>query len=190
MKKQLILPLAFGVVMAITTNSAFSMPEGAAPYPKGQMEKHKGFEGRPGGEHAHKKMDKEGFEKKRAEFDQKLGLTEAQKAKAKELRLQSRQEMEPIMAAMKAKYEEMEAVKNSVSLGFVKDKKIKALEDDMTKLKEKADALRKKNMEEFEKILTPEQKTNLETMKQEAKAKHQERKRGFEEQHAKPTQKQ
>ena len=48
--------------------------------------------------------------------------------------------------------------------------KVKPLMDEMKQLRQKMDELRKQNMEEFAKILTPEQKTKLEKIKAEKKA--------------------
>ena len=54
--------------------------------------------------------------------------------------------------------------------------KIKPLMDEMKDIRKKMDELRKQNMEEFEKILTPEQKTKLEKIKAERKAVFEKRK--------------
>ena len=51
-------------------------------------------------------------------------------------------------------------------------KKIKPLMQEMKTLREKMDKLRHENMEEFEKILTPEQKNKFKEMKKEMKNKH------------------
>lgn len=62
--------------------------------------------------------------------------------------------------------------------------KIKPLMDEMKDIREKIDAERKANMEEFEKILTPEQQEKFEKMKkkgaEEFKKKHKERKEKWE----------
>jgi Spy/CpxP family protein refolding chaperone len=51
----------------------------------------------------------------------------------------------------------------------------KELFEEMDKIREKLDNLRKKNMEEFEQILTPEQKSEFEKIKEERK-KHMKKK--------------
>ncbi len=48
--------------------------------------------------------------------------------------------------------------------------KVGPLMEEMKQLRQKMDELRKQNMEEFEKILTPEQKSKLEQIKAEKKA--------------------
>ena len=48
--------------------------------------------------------------------------------------------------------------------------KVGPLMEEMKQLRQKMDELRKQNMEEFEKILTPEQKTKLEQIKTDKKA--------------------
>ena len=50
-------------------------------------------------------------------------------------------------------------------------KKVKPLMKEMKELREKMDKLRKQNMEEFEKILTPEQKNKFSEMKEKMKEK-------------------
>ena len=66
----------------------------------------------------HKKPDctcKNKCDKKdpRAEFENRLKLTDEQKAKAKEIRLNGHKEMKPIMEKLKAKHQEAESIRNS-----------------------------------------------------------------------------
>lgn len=49
-------------------------------------------------------------------------------------------------------------------------KKIKPLMEDMKKIREQIDAIRKENMQAFEKLLTPEQKKQFDEIKAERKA--------------------
>ena len=51
-------------------------------------------------------------------------------------------------------------------------KKVKPLMKEMKEIREKMDKLRQENMEEFEKILTPEQKNKFSELKKEMKEKH------------------
>ena len=74
-------------------------------------------------------------------MDEFLNLTEEQKAKAKEIREQSRQEIEPLMKEMKA-------------------------------LREKMDKIREADMQKFEALLTPEQKSKLDAAKQKREEMH------------------
>lgn len=106
-----------------------------------------------------------------AAFEQKLGLTEAQKAKAKELRIKGHKEMKPIIDEIKNKKKEAEMVKMSRIAGWVQEERLNALDKDIKNLEKKANAIRKKNMKEFESILTKDQKKILEEMKKEGRQK-------------------
>ena len=104
-----------------------------------------------------------------AAFEQKLGLTEAQKAKAKEIRIKGHKEMKPIMDKIRDKKKEAEMVKMSRIAGWVQEERLNALDKDIKNLEKKANAIRKKNMKEFESILTKDQKKILEEMKKEGR---------------------
>lgn len=106
-----------------------------------------------------------------AAFEQKLGLTEAQKAKAKELRMKGHKEMKPIMDKIKDKRKEAEMVKMSRIAGWAQEERLNAIDKEITALEKKANAIRKKNMKEFESILTKDQKKILEEMKKEGRQK-------------------
>ena len=106
-----------------------------------------------------------------AAFEQKLGLTEAQKAKAKELRIKGHKEMKPIIDEIKNKKKEAEMVKMSRIAGWVQEERLNELDKDIKNLEKKANAIRKKNMKEFESILTKDQKKILEEMKKEGRQK-------------------
>ena len=77
----------------------------------------------------------------RKDLEEKLKLTDAQKAEAEKIHEQGRKDIEPLM-------------------------------DQMKEIRAKMDELRKKNMEEFEKILTPEQKAEMDKMKAQMKEHH------------------
>ena len=94
-----------------------------------------------------------------AAFEQKLGLTEAQKAKAKEIRKKGQKEMQPIMDKIKDKRKEAEMVKMSRIAGWVQEERLSAIDKDIRNLEKKANVIRKKNMKEFESILTKDQKS-------------------------------
>lgn len=57
-------------------------------------------------------------------------------------------------------------------------KKMEPLFEDMRKIHEKMDKIREENLKEFEKVLTPEQKTKLEKMKADREAFHKDRRDG------------
>ncbi|EKE03384.1 MAG: hypothetical protein ACD_20C00210G0004 [uncultured bacterium] len=108
-------------------------------------------------------------------FAQKLNLTEAQSQTIKEMREKARTQIKPVIEELRAekqKYREM--VKNNASKADLETQKQKIL-----KLKEKSQEIRKENLANFEKVLTPEQKTQFSEMKKakmekmkEQRAKH------------------
>ena len=108
-------------------------------------------------------------------FAQKLNLTEAQSQTIKEMREKARAQIKPVIEELRAekqKYREM--VKNNASQADLETQKQKIL-----KLKEKSQEIRKENLANFERILTPEQKTQFSEMKKakmekmkEQRAKH------------------
>ena len=60
-------------------------------------------------------------------------------------------------------------VKMSRIAGWVQEERLNALDKDIKNLEKKANAIRKKNMKEFESILTKDQKKILEEMKKEGR---------------------
>ena len=106
-----------------------------------------------------------------AAFEQKLGLTEAQKAKAKEIRQKGHKEMKPIMGKLREKRQEADMVKMSRIVGQDQEARLNAIDKDIKNLEKKANVIRKKNMKEFESILTKDQKKILEEMKKEGRQK-------------------
>lgn len=103
-------------------------------------------------------------------LDEKLKLTDAQKAKAKTIRMQGREEMEPIMNAIKTKFEQKELVKRSTDITTeAKMEQIEKLNNQINALHKQARDLRIKNEKEFESILTASQKKELDKLKADAK---------------------
>lgn len=106
----------------------------------------------------------------RVNLDEKLKLTEEQKAKAKEMRKQSREEMQPIMEAIKTKHEQKELIKRSTDIKTeAKLEQIEKLNNQINALRKQARDIRLKNDRDFESILTPAQKKQLDKLKAEAK---------------------
>lgn len=103
------------------------------------------------------------------QFEQRLKLSDIQKQKAKEIRMKGHEEMKPIMEAIRDKKKEIEAVKLSRMSTQAQEEKISELRAEIQDLKKQAGELRKKNMQEFEAILTRTQKKELEKMKQEGR---------------------
>ena len=117
--------------------------------------------------------NKADMEKKRAEFETRLKLTDEQKVQAKVIREKSRKEMKPVMDKMKVKMDAIKAVKENEKLSDEqKAKKIEPLKADLKKLKTEARAIREKNQKEFEAILTDAQKQEFAKMKAEGKKKY------------------
>ena len=104
-----------------------------------------------------------------AAFEQKLGLTEAQKIKAKELRVQGREKMKPIVEQIKAKKQEAKMVKLSRISVEMQEEKLAQIDKELSVLEKKANEIRKQNMKAFESILTREQKKILRNMKKEGR---------------------
>lgn len=118
--------------------------------------------------HGMKRPDKEQMKK---QFEQRLNLTEKQKEKAKKLHEKSRAEMEPVMKKIKAKHQQLQSLQQSTLSEEEKTKQINTVKAEIKALDKQARELRKKNSEEFEKILDKTQKAELEKMKSEGRAK-------------------
>ena len=104
-----------------------------------------------------------------AAFEKKLGLTEVQKLKARELRKAGHEKMKPVMEEIKVKKQEAEMVRNSKLTVQVQEEKLTAIDKDLAVLQKQAQEIRKQNMKEFESILTKEQKKTLKNMKKEGR---------------------
>ena len=102
-------------------------------------------------------------------FEQRLNLTEEQIQKSKELRLESRKKMKPVIKKIKACEQEMQTVKASNLTEEEKTKKLNKLESDMKSLRKQAHDIKVENMKNFENILTKEQKKTLKEMRQKGK---------------------
>lgn len=112
-----------------------------------------------------------------AEFEQKLGLTEAQKAKAKELRLTGHEKMKPVMEELKAKKQEAQKVRDAKKPIIMQEAELTILDKQIAELEKKANSIRKQNMKDFESILTNEQKKILQQMKQEGRQRFEQKQR-------------
>ena len=106
---------------------------------------------------------------RQAAFEQRLGLTEVQKAKARELRIEGRAKMKPVMDEIKLKKQEAKMVKLSRISVQMQEEKLAAIDKELQVLEKKANEIRKQNMKDFEAILTREQKKILKQMKKEGK---------------------
>ena len=102
-------------------------------------------------------------------FEQRLNLTDKQKEQAKKLNEKGRAKMEPVMKEIHSKHKELMGLKTSELTDEEKTKKAEQLKTELKELDKKARDLRKKNSEEFEKILNKTQKAELEKMKAEGR---------------------
>ncbi len=106
-----------------------------------------------------------------AAFEQKLGLTEVQKLKAREQRKAGFEKMKPVMEELKAKRQEAEAIRRSKLSVQAQEEKLTAIDKDIQELEKKVAEIRKQNMKDFESILTKSQRKTLKNMKKEGRAK-------------------
>lgn len=157
MKKLLILTLAVVCTQMFATTFAapIEQPDKNRPSHEQMMEKRKARE---------------------AAFEQKLGLTEAQKVQAKELRIKGREKMKPVIEEIKAKKQEAEAVKRSRIAVQMQEEKLAVIDAELKVLEKKANEIRKQNMKDFESILTAKQKRILKQMKKEGRQKFEQKK--------------
>lgn len=176
MKNKIGLSLAVAM-MVFTASGAFAAPCELNMPPEGMMNKPPGCEMSGPPPHPFnmspecmEKMKKE-HEKRRAEFDKKLNLTDAQKAAVEKNRMEDRAKMKPIYEEMKAKRLKMQEVCNSALSQDEKNKQINELKAQIHDLKVKSHAFREENMKKFEEILTPVQKKEFDKMKKEHKRK-------------------
>ena len=108
-----------------------------------------------------------------AAFEKRLGLTEEQKAQARELRKAGHEKLKPIMDEIRSKRQEAEMVKLSRIAVQAQEEKLMAIDEELKVLEKKAHEIRKANMKEFESILTKQQKKILKEMKQEGRKRYQ-----------------
>lgn len=173
MKKTLILA---GIITLLATSSAtYATTAKAEPQAK------------PSNVEKQKVCDKKDFKKQIQNIDERLKLTEEQKAKAHELRMKGHEKIKPVVQKIKAKHEEIKTIiENPALTQEQKDKKIYNAEKELLKLKQEARKIRTQNMKEFEAILTDEQKAEFENIKKEAQAMHQKGHRGHKGPHGEP----
>ncbi|MCM1265304.1 MAG: Spy/CpxP family protein refolding chaperone [Candidatus Gastranaerophilales bacterium] len=103
-------------------------------------------------------------------IEEKLKLTPEQKEQAKELRMNTREQMRPIIEAIKTKQEQKEIIKHNKSLtAEAQCEQVEKLNKQINELKKQARDLRLKNEKDFEAILTPKQKAQLDKIKADAR---------------------
>lgn len=172
MKKTLILTMALSILLAGSASTVFATNDKvAAPaVATGEKADPGCLKGMPC-----PKMTKAEFEKmqkqRKKEFEKKLKLTKKQKQIIEANRVAKQQEMEPIKKEIGAKLYKIQQIKNSNVSEDEKKKQIEAVKKEIEPLKQQANEIRRKNMKEFESILTDKQKAILEEMKKERKAR-------------------
>ncbi len=110
-------------------------------------------------------------EQHRKQFEQRLNLTEKQKEKARQIHKQGREDMKPVIMQIELKRQEIETVKLSRMAERAQKERIEELNNEIKELEKQAQEIRKKNSQEFEKILNKKQKAELELMKAEGRAR-------------------
>ena len=114
-------------------------------------------------------------EQMRKAFEQRLNLTDKQKEKAKALHLQGREQIKPIIIQITLKRQEIETVKLSRISEKMQQERLAQLNNEIKELEKQAQDIRKKNTQEFEKILNKKQRAELEKMKAEGRARFEQR---------------
>ena len=108
-------------------------------------------------------------QKNRESFEKRLNLTEKQKEKAKKIHQKGASQMKPIMKKIGDLRKEILEIKKSDLDETAKKDKIDIKIQEIRKLDKKAHEIRKQNSQDFEKILTDEQKAELNKMKAEGR---------------------
>ena len=106
----------------------------------------------------------------KVDIEKKLKLTEEQKAKSKALRMETREQMRPIMEAIRTKTEQKEIIKRNKNMtAEAQCEQVEKLNKQINELRKQARDLRLKNERDFESILTQKQKKTLDKIKEDAK---------------------
>lgn len=109
------------------------------------------------------------FQKRKAEFEKRLNLTEKQKQQVEELHKKGFEQIKPLMENLKAKQKEAYTLKDASDEQSVQ--KREQLKKEIGALKQQAQELRKQNMKDFENILTKKQQKELSKIKEEGRKK-------------------
>ncbi|MCQ2753709.1 MAG: Spy/CpxP family protein refolding chaperone [bacterium] len=107
-----------------------------------------------------------------AAFEQKLNLTDEQKAKAKEFRTQAHEKLAPIMKQIKENRQEAFAIKKARGDVKTQEEKLTKLDNEFKELQKEMHKIRQQNMKDFESILTADQKKILKNMKKEGRNRY------------------
>lgn len=120
------------------------------------------------------------MEKKKAEFEKRLKLTDEQKKQIQENRKLGHEKVKPLMEQKQAKMQEIKKIyrDNTLTQEQKKEKTV-LLKSDIKKLNEKANKYREDDMKAFENILTDKQKKEFAKIKAEQKKEMEKRKAEF-----------
>ncbi len=102
-------------------------------------------------------------------FEKKLGLTEVQKLKTRELRRTSHEKIKPVIDKIRQNKQEAEAIRRSNLSVEAQEEKLIVIDKELRELEKQAAVIRKQNMKDFESILTKEQRKILKQMKKEGR---------------------
>lgn len=148
------------------------------PYQKGEMGPPPGDEMGPPPPPHFKQMSpqerekwKKDHEKRKAEFDSRLKLTDAQKKQIEQNRIESHKKMKPVFEEMKAKKMKIQEIQASTLSQEEKEKQTCSLRAEVKNLKMQLRQFREANMKAFEDILTEPQKKEFAKIKEEHKKK-------------------
>lgn len=110
------------------------------------------------------------MQKRAEEFNKALGLSDAQIAKAKEIRANGHNKMKPLMEKKKAKLDEIRAVMDNDNITVKEqDKKVELLRADLKGIDQDIRQVRQDNEKEFKAILTPDQQAKYAQIKEEGR---------------------
>ncbi len=104
-------------------------------------------------------------EKPKNEFSRRLNLTEEQKQKAKQLRVNSQEKMKPLLIELKAKQEQL----NSYGDTDINDKEVQILNNEIKKIRKDLRIIIIQNERDFMEILTSEQRMEFNKIRNERK---------------------
>lgn len=107
-------------------------------------------------------------------FETRLGLSEKQKAKAREIRLKGHENLRPVLEQLHLKHQEAQMVKMSRISVEVQEERLSIIDKEIKVLEKRVHDIKKQNMKEFESILNRNQKNILKEMKNEGRRKFKE----------------
>lgn len=105
-------------------------------------------------------------------FERRLGLTEVQKLKARQIRQSGHEKLFPLIEQIKVKKQEAEMIRRSRMAVQMQEEKLAVIDSELKILEKKANDIRKANMKEFESILTRNQRRTLKEMKKEGRKRY------------------